>query len=119
VWNQIRRTDEEAMEMGTREYALLQVHSIRLEKTANMATGTSETAVSSICAAPICFTWRSEEEVMDGGHMIVPSIGQDTPSSIKAAISCATETSGRTHIVPITWQMTKKITNTMGCITTR
>ena len=57
--------------MGTREYALLQVHSIRLEKTANIARGASETGVSSICATPICFTWRSEEEVMDGGHMNV------------------------------------------------
>jgi len=35
------------MEMGTREYALLQAHSIRLEKTANIARGASETGVSS------------------------------------------------------------------------
>lgn len=105
--------------MGTREYALLQAHSIRLEKTANIARGASETGVSSTRTRATCFTWRSEEEAMDGGHMLVPSIGQETPSSIKAAISCATETSGRTHIVPITWQKAKKITNTMGCISTR
>jgi len=90
------------MEMGTREYALLQAHSIRLEKTANIARGASETGVSSTRTRATCFTWRSEEEVMDGGHMMVPSRGQDIPSSINTGRSTAIETSGRAHIVPIT-----------------
>ena len=90
------------MEMGTREYALLQAQSIRLEATEFKKTGTSETGASSTTASEVCLTWRSKEEVMDGGHMMVPSMGQDMPSSISAGISTAKETSGRTHIVPIT-----------------
>lgn len=50
---------------------------------------------------------------MDGGHMIVPSIGQDTSSCVMATISCLVGTSGRRHIVPITWQKAKTITSTM------
>ena len=90
------------MEMGTREYALLQAHSIRLEATEFRKTGRSETGASSTTASEFCFTWRSKEEVMDGGHMMVPSMGQDMPSSINVGISTANETSGRTHMVPIT-----------------
>ena len=90
------------MEMGTREYALLEAHSIRLEATAFRKTGASETGASSTTASEVCLTWRAKEEVMDGGHMMVPSMGQDMPSSISAGISTAKETSGRTHIVPIT-----------------
>ena len=102
VWYQILRIEEELMEIGTREYALLQVHSIRLDETGSSKTGTSGTGASSTIAKEVCFTWRSEEEVMDGGHIMVPSIGQDIPSCINAGISTAIEISGRTHIVPIT-----------------
>lgn len=49
--------------------------------------------------------------MIDGGHMIVPSIGQTMPSSTKVAISSATDRSGKAHIVPITWQKMNKSTN--------
>lgn len=49
--------------------------------------------------------------MIDGGHMIVPSIGQTIPSSTKVAISSEIDRSGKAHIVPITWQKMKKITN--------
>jgi len=107
------------MEMGTMEYALLQDKSIGLEEIDISTAGVTRTGAASTSATKICFRSRSGDEVMDGGHITVPSIGQDIPSSIKTAISCVAETSGKTHIVPITWQKAKKITNTMGCISTR
>lgn len=90
------------MEMGTMEYALLQVQSILSDETESTKIGASEIGASSAIAKELCFTWRSEEDVIDAGHMMVPSIGQDIPSSICVGISSAMETSGMTHIVPIT-----------------
>lgn len=48
------------------------------------------------------FIWRSGDEVADGGHMVVPSIGQVITSSTSADSSSAAEISGKTHIAPIT-----------------
>ena len=41
VWNQIRRTEEVPMEMGTIEYALPQEHSVGAEGAGSMETGLS------------------------------------------------------------------------------
>jgi hypothetical protein len=49
----------------------------------------------------LCFI-RSGDEVIDGGHMIVPSIGQAMLSSTKMAVSSATDRSGKAHIIPTT-----------------
>jgi len=53
------------------------------------------------------FTWRIGDEVADGGHIIVTSIGQVIPSSTKMAVSSATERSGNGQTVPITWHKVK------------
>ena len=89
------------MEMGTREYALLQVQSIGLESTIFTA-GVSRTGAASTSTTKLCVVSRSGDDVIDGGHMIALSMGQDIPSSAKLAIACGIETSGRTHIVPMT-----------------
>jgi hypothetical protein len=59
----------------------------------------------------LCFSWRSGDEVIDGGHMIVPSIGQAIRSSTKVAVSSATDRPGKVHIDPNTWQKVKNSTN--------
>ena len=41
VWNQIRRTEEEPMEIGTMEHALLQNHRVGATGTVSMAAGLS------------------------------------------------------------------------------
>lgn len=51
--------------------------------------------------------------------MVVPSIGQAGVSSTSHAVSSATARSGKTHIVPITWQKAKKSTSAMYCISVR
>jgi hypothetical protein len=48
------------------------------------------------------FIWRSGEEVSDGGHLIVPSIGQTMLSSTNVTASVVIERSGKAHIVPTT-----------------
>ena len=57
--------------------------------------------------------------MIDGGHMIVPSMGQAIPCSSKTAVSCAIERLGRIHIVPITWQKVKNTTNARYSVSTR
>lgn len=39
VWDQIRRTEEELMEMGTMDQALLQDHSVETGETLRVTTG--------------------------------------------------------------------------------
>lgn len=50
----------------------------------------------------LCLTWRSGDEVIDGGHMIVPSMGQAMCSSTMVVASSAIDRSGKVHIDPIT-----------------
>jgi len=50
----------------------------------------------------LCFIWRWGDEASDGGHMVVPSMGQAILSSTSSTASAATEKSGNAHIVPIT-----------------
>ena len=52
----------------------------------------------------------------DGGHMVVPSIGQAMPSSTSSTASAATGKSGNVHIVPITWHKVNKNTSAKYCV---
>ncbi|WP_145976243.1 hypothetical protein [Nitrospira moscoviensis] len=84
------------------EKALLQDHADGTEG-APWITGRPATiGVRSRSTASPLFIWRSGEEVSDGGHMIVPSIGQTMLSSTNVTASVAIERSGKAHIVPIT-----------------
>ena len=50
----------------------------------------------------LCLSWRSGDEVSNGGHMIVPSMGQAMCSSTIVVTSSAIDRSGKVHIDPIT-----------------
>lgn len=50
----------------------------------------------------------------DGGHMMVPSIGQAILFSTRMAVSSASEKSGKAHITPPTWQKAKNNTSAMN-----
>jgi hypothetical protein len=69
-------------------------------------------------AAPF-FTWRSGDDVADGGHMLVPSMGQSIPSPTSSAAPSIDERSGDIHIIPITWHKVKKSTRAKYCVLTR
>lgn len=69
-------------------------------------------------AAPF-FTWRSGDDVADGGHMLVPSMGQAIPSSTSSVAPSAIERSGNAHTTPITWHKVKKSTRAKYCVLTR
>ncbi len=62
--------------MGSMEEALLQDHGPEMETVGAGATEPSSTGtwVRSLVAA--CLSCRAGDELADGGHMIVPSIGQ-------------------------------------------
>ena len=51
--------------------------------------------------------------------MVAPSIGQVMLSSTRVAASLAIAISGITHIVPMTWQKTKKSKSEMDCMLVR
>ncbi len=76
VRNQIRRTDEEAIEIGTMEEALLQDQGPEIETMVTATTEPSGTGVWFRSLVASCLSCRSGDEPADGGHMIVPSIGQ-------------------------------------------
>jgi hypothetical protein len=65
------------------------------------------------------FTWRSGDDVAEGGHMLVPSMGQAIPSSTSSVAPAATERSGNAHTAPITWHNVKKSTREKYCELTR
>lgn len=102
VWYQIRRTEEESMERGTMETALLHEHRVWTARDVRSVEGLRRSVAQSTSATELCFPWRSGDEVADGGHIVVPSIGQVITSSTSAAVSSAREMSGKRHIVPIT-----------------
>ena len=54
----------------------------------------------------------------DGGHMVVPSIGQAISSSTNSIAPSATERSGNAHIAPITWQKANTSTSAMYLVFT-
>ncbi len=50
----------------------------------------------------LCLSWRSGDEMIDGGHMIVPSMGQAMRSSTMVVAASAIDRSDMVHIDPIT-----------------
>lgn len=64
------------MEIGTREDALLQDHGPEMETTVTAGTEPSRIGVWLKSLVAACLSCRSGDELADGGHMIVPSIGQ-------------------------------------------
>lgn len=99
------------MEMGTRENTLLHDHMIDGRGQAGgTAPGLSRIGASSTSTASSLLTSRSRDDVAEGGHMIVPSIGQRAEASDKTACSAANMRSGTAHMIPITWQKVKKST---------
>ena len=89
------------MEMGTMEESLLQDHSGGVRGVVTIVTGTSKAGAWSKPSVRVCFTWRSGEEIADGGHMIVPSMGQVISSWDVIAFCPAIDRSGRAHITPM------------------
>lgn len=106
------------MEMGTMEKALLQDHGDGPEGAFRTGVGLSTIGAWSISTIPPLFTWRSGEDVSDGGHMIVPSIGHPMPSPTSATASPATARPGMAHIVPITWHRIKNKSSDRLCVRT-
>ena len=75
----MRRTDEEAMEMGTMEEALFPDHDPEMETAVTSATAATEpNSIGVWFRSPVstCLSCRSGDELADGGHMSVPSIRQ-------------------------------------------
>lgn len=74
--------------MGTMESALLLEHSVETERTVNtLAAALSKTGERSASANRIGLTWRSGDDVSEGGHMMFSSIGQAIWSSTKRGAS--------------------------------
>lgn len=104
--------------MGTMEEALLQDHGTEMEIAVMVATEPSSTGVWSKSLASACLSCRSGDDMADGGHMIVPSIGHSMPlmSSANCAPSFDTDRFGSAHMVPMTWQRAKNSTRAMDCV---
>ncbi|MBX3325446.1 MAG: hypothetical protein U0223_10620 [Nitrospira sp.] len=62
--------------MGTMEEALLQDHGLEMETAMTTAVEPIDTGVLSRSLVVACLSCRAGDELADGGHMIVPSIGQ-------------------------------------------
>lgn len=90
------------MERGTREKSLLQDHCGSTEGFVKILRTLGTADVRSASATVPFFTWRSGDDVAAGGHITVPSIGQNIPFSTSNAAPSVTEKSGNAHIVPVT-----------------
>ncbi len=90
--------------MGTMEEALLQDHGSEIEVTVTAATKTGSTGVWFRSLVTTCLSCRSGDELTDGGHMMVPSMGQAIYliSSASFATSSTNDRSGTVHMVPLT-----------------
>jgi hypothetical protein len=103
------------METGTMDRILLQDLNIEPEGAVNTTVGFETTGAREWKIVAVFFDSRSGDDVKDGGHMAVASIGHVMPSSTSTATSVAIATSGITHIVPMTWQKTKKSRSEAAC----
>lgn len=101
------------MERGTSKKSLLQDHCGSADGVCGILITLGTADLWSASAATSFFTWRSGDDVADGGHMVVPSIGQAISSSTNSVAPSATERSGNAHIAPITWQKANTSTNAM------
>lgn len=90
------------MEIGTMDNTLLQEHDAGTEQ----ATGVGMALTLSVARPWMAVAWffasRSGEATSEGGHMIVPSIGQAMSSSSISTVSAPVMRSGEAHIVPST-----------------
>lgn len=64
------------MEMGTMEESLLQGHGPEMETVGAGTTESSSTGVWFRLVVSTCLSCRAGDGLADGGHIIVPSIGQ-------------------------------------------
>ena len=103
------------MERGTMDMTLLQDHRSKTEGTLESTAGFTIIGVKEIEMVVTSFSSRSGDDVNEGGHIVTASIGQLMPSSTSVATSLAIATSGITHIVPMTWQKTKKSRSEAAC----
>jgi hypothetical protein len=101
------------MESGTRRKSLLQDHCGSADEFGGILITLGTADVWSGPATSPFFIWRSGDDVADGGHMVVPSIGQAISSSTNSVTPSATERSDNAHIAPITWQKANTSTNAM------
>ncbi len=62
--------------MGTMEEARLQDHDLEMETTMTTAVAPIDTGILFRSLVIACLSCRAGDELTDGGHMIVPSIGQ-------------------------------------------
>lgn len=90
------------MEMGTIGHALLQDHRVGIKGAETAVAETNTVGAWSLSSVRVYLTWRSGDDVADGGHMIVPSMGQTIPSWDKILSSPAIARSGMAHITPMT-----------------
>ena len=116
VWDQILRTGEEPMETETMDNTLLRDRGVGTEGLLRATATLSRIGAWSMSVTMLFFIWRSGDEVSDGGHMTVPSIGHVIPSSSKMAVPFETDRSGTAHIIPITWQRAKASTSAIHCL---
>lgn len=103
------------MERGTLGKTLLQCPSVEREGSVDATNGFETSGVRKCKIVAAFFDSRSGVDVKDGGHMVVASIGHVMPPSTSTATSAAIATSGITHIVPMTWQKTKKSRSEADC----
>jgi hypothetical protein len=97
------------------EKTLLQVLNIESEGAVNTTVGFETTGARECKSVGPFFNSRSGDDLNEGGHIVTLSIGQTMSSSTSVATSLATATSGMTHIVPMTWQKTKKRRSEAAC----
>lgn len=64
------------MEMGTMEEALLQDHGPTMETVVMTVTEPISTGVWFRLVVSTCLSCRAGDDLADGGHITVPSIGQ-------------------------------------------
>ena len=80
MWYQIRRTEEESMESGTMETALLHEHRVWTARVVRSVEGLRMSVAQSTSATALCFPWRSGDEIADGEWLHHP--GHDDPLSL-------------------------------------
>ncbi len=91
------------MARGTIEQTCLQEQCVGAGKSVGTAAELSKiVAGATSITTMLCLSWRSGDEVSNGGHMVVPSMGQAMCSSTMAAASSVIDRSDKVHIDPIT-----------------
>jgi hypothetical protein len=101
------------MERGAREKSLRQDHCSSTDEFEGILITLGIADLWSASVDKPFFAWRSGDDIADGGHMVVPSIGQAMFSSTNSVAPSAIERSGNAHIAPITWQKANTSTNAM------